>query len=87
MCGINAVEAQGCGCIFIFCHAYLIMSVLLHKMASVCKQALMTVCMYVLTFYIERNWVSTYKTVNTISIERTFSCVKCPNRFTFEKQV
>ena len=43
MCGINAVGAQGCGCIFTFCHAYLKMGVLLHKMASVCKQALMTV--------------------------------------------
>ena len=43
MCGIIAVGAQGCGCIFTFCHAYLKMGVLLHKMASICKQTLMTV--------------------------------------------
>ena len=43
MCGINAVGAQGSGCMFTLCHAPLKMAVLLHKMASVCKQALMTV--------------------------------------------
>ena len=42
-CGINAVGAQGSGCMFTLCHAPLKMAVLLHKMASVCKQALMTV--------------------------------------------
>ena len=44
MCGINAVGAQGSGCMFTLCHAPLKMGVLLHKMASVCKQPLMTVC-------------------------------------------
>ena len=44
MCGINAVEAQGCGCMFTFCHAYLKMGVLLHKMAIVCNQKFMAVC-------------------------------------------
>ena len=29
MCGIGAVEVQGCGCMFTFCHAYLKMGVLL----------------------------------------------------------
>jgi len=43
MCGINAVGAQGSGCMFTLCHAPLKMGVLLHKMESVCKQALMTV--------------------------------------------
>ena len=43
MCGIDAVEAQGCGCMFTFCHAYLKMGVLLHKMAIVCNQKFMTV--------------------------------------------
>ena len=43
MCGINAVGAQGCGCMFTFCHAYLKMGVLLHKMAIVCKRRAMTV--------------------------------------------
>ena len=43
MCGINAVEAQGCGCMFTFCHAYLKMGVLLHKMAIVCNQKFMAV--------------------------------------------
>ena len=43
MCGINAVGAQGCGCIFTFCHAYLKMGVLLHKMAIVCNQNFMAV--------------------------------------------
>ena len=43
MCGINAVGAQGCGCMFTFCHAYLKMGVLLHKMAIVCNQKFMAV--------------------------------------------
>ena len=43
MCGIIAVEAQGCGCMFTFCHAYLKMGVLLHKMAIVCNQTSMAV--------------------------------------------
>ena len=34
ICAINPVGAQGCGCIFTFCHAYLKMGVLLHKEAS-----------------------------------------------------
>ena len=42
MCGINGVEAQGCGCLFTFCHAYLKMGVLLQKMAIVCKRRAMT---------------------------------------------
>ena len=42
MCGINTVGAQGSGCMFTLCHAPLKMALLLHKMASVCKQALMT---------------------------------------------
>ena len=51
MCGINAVGAQGCGCIFTFCHAYLKMGVLLHKMASVCKRRAMTVSVGDSTFF------------------------------------
>ena len=43
MCGIDAVEAQGCGCMFTFCHAYLKMGVLLHKMAIVCNLTLLAV--------------------------------------------
>ena len=43
MCGINAAGAQRCGCMFTFCHAYLKMDVLLHKMAIVCKRRAMTV--------------------------------------------
>ena len=35
MCGINAAGAQGCDCMFTFCHAYPKMGVLLHKMAIV----------------------------------------------------
>ena len=45
MCGIDAVEAQGFGCMFTFCHAYLKIGVLLHKMAIVCKRRAMTVHM------------------------------------------
>ena len=41
--GINAVGAQGCGCMFTFCHAYLKMGVLLHKMAIVCNLTLLAV--------------------------------------------
>ena len=43
MCGIDAVEAQGCGCMFIFCHAYLKIGVLLHKMEIVHNQNFMIV--------------------------------------------
>ena len=43
MCGINAVGAQGCGCMFTFSHAYLKMGVLPHKMAIACKRRAMTV--------------------------------------------
>ena len=43
MCGINAAGAQRCGCMFTFCHAYLKMGVLLHKMAIVCNQKFMAV--------------------------------------------
>ena len=43
MCSINAAGAQGCGCMFTFCHAYLKMGVLLHKMAIVCNQTLLAV--------------------------------------------
>ena len=35
MCGINAVGAQGSGCMFTLCHAPLKMAVLLHKEATV----------------------------------------------------
>ena len=35
MCGINAVGAQGCGCMFTFCHTPLKIAVLLHKMPKV----------------------------------------------------
>ena len=43
MCGIIAVGGQGCGCMSTFCHAYLKMGVLLHKMAIVCNQTFMAV--------------------------------------------
>ena len=43
MCGINAAGAQRCGCMFTFCHAYLKMGVLLHKMEIVHNQNFMTV--------------------------------------------
>ena len=35
MCGINAVGAQGCGCMSTFYHAPLKIAVLLHKMPKV----------------------------------------------------
>ena len=34
MCGINAVGAQGRGCMFTLCHTSLKMGLLLHKMAN-----------------------------------------------------
>ena len=43
MCGINAAEAQGCDCMFTFCHAYPKMGDLLHKMAIVCNLTLLSV--------------------------------------------
>ena len=41
---INAEGAQECGCMFTFCHAYMKMGVLLHKMAIVCNLTLLAVC-------------------------------------------
>ena len=41
--GINAFGAQGCSCMSTFCHVYLKMGVLLHKMAIICKRRAMTV--------------------------------------------
>ena len=35
MCGINAIGAQGCGCMFTVCHTRLKMGVLLLKMPKV----------------------------------------------------
>ena len=43
-CGINAVGAQRCSCLFTFCHAPLKIALLLHKMANECKQPLVAVC-------------------------------------------
>ena len=37
MCGINAVGAQGSGCMLALCHAPLKMAVLLHKTGNVCR--------------------------------------------------
>ena len=42
-CGINAVGAQGCGCMSTFCHAPLKIALLLHKMANECKQLVVAV--------------------------------------------
>ena len=47
MCGINAVGAQGCGCMFTFCHAPLKIAVLLHKMPKVPFVLVLAVCIYV----------------------------------------
>ena len=41
--GINAVGAQGCGCMFRLCHTSLKMGLLLHKTEIVCRVTLMTV--------------------------------------------
>ena len=43
MCGINAVGAQGSGCMFTLCHAPLKMAALLHKMAIACSLMSMAV--------------------------------------------
>ena len=45
MCGINAVGAQGSGCMFTFCHAPLKIALLLHKMAKVPYSFSETVCL------------------------------------------
>ena len=50
MCGINAAEAQGCECMFTFCHAYPKMGVLLHKVAIVCNLMLLAVNDLVIIF-------------------------------------
>ena len=44
MCGINAVGAQGSGCMFTLCHAPLKMAVLLHKTGNVCRVMITAVC-------------------------------------------
>ena len=44
MCGINAVGAQGSGCMFTMCHAPLKMAVLLHKTEKVWDSFSETVC-------------------------------------------
>ena len=44
MCGINAVGAQGSGCMFTFYHAPLKTALLLHKMAKVPYSFSETVC-------------------------------------------
>ena len=46
MCGINAVGAQGCGCMSTFCHAPLKIAVLLHKTANVSHSFSGTVCSF-----------------------------------------
>ena len=42
--GINAVGAQGCGCMFRLCHTSLKMGLLLHKTEKVCRLMLSSVC-------------------------------------------
>ena len=44
MCGINAVGAQGSGCMFTLCHAPRKMAVLLHKTENVCRVMNTAVC-------------------------------------------
>ena len=44
MCGINAVGAQGSGCMFTLCHAPKKMAVLLHKTENVCRVMNTAVC-------------------------------------------
>ena len=41
--GINAVGAQGCGCMFRLCHTSLKMGLLLHKTEIVCRVMLLSV--------------------------------------------
>ena len=41
--GINAVGAQGCGCMFRLCHTSLKMGLLLHKTEKVCRLMLSSV--------------------------------------------
>ena len=45
--GINAVGAQGCGCMFRLCHTSLKMGLLLHKTEKVCRLMLSSVCIRV----------------------------------------
>ena len=51
MCGINAVWAQGCGCMFTFCHAPLKIAVLLHKTANASHSFSGTVYTYVASIF------------------------------------
>ena len=51
MCGINAVGAQGSGCMFTLCHAPLKMAVLLHKTEKVCR--VMNTAVYICTVLID----------------------------------
>ena len=45
--GINAVGAQGCGCMFRLCHTSLKMGLLLHKTEKVCRLMLSSVYNFV----------------------------------------
>ena len=45
--GINAVGAQGCGCMFRLCHTSLKMGLLLHKTEKVCRLILSSVRTYI----------------------------------------
>ena len=51
MCGINAVGAQGSGCMFTLCHAPLKMAVLLHKTEKVCRVMNTAVCLITISDY------------------------------------
>ena len=58
MCGINAAEAQGCDCMFTFCHAYPKIGVLLHKMAIVCNLTLLAVVNIYWSNYEQNEWTT-----------------------------
>ena len=70
MCGTNAVGAEGSGCMVTLCHAPLKMEVLLHKMASVCKQALMTVCFVTKIIVVLLVKLPYFKTFSSITFEQ-----------------
>ena len=56
-CGINAVGAQGSGCMFTLCHAPKKMAVLLHKTENVCR--VMNTAVYLLSSSLLEIWVAT----------------------------
>ena len=66
--GINAVGAQGCGCMFRLCHTSLKMGLLLHKTEKVCRLMLSSV-------YTKEGFFLIFSSILVIVFSMKKSCV------------